>query len=141
MLAVGINGFVANVAVASAGSPMSPNVTGELKPFTEVNCVVKVMDCAWTMLREVGIVVIKKSGGGLMDNVIGFVCVMPAELLVTVSGNVPVIAVGCVVMVNTVLAFGASGFVANAATAPVGNPKTLRFTGALNPLTEVRKVV
>ena len=44
VLAVGVSGFVANVAVASAGSPRSPNVTGELKPFTEVSCVVKVMD-------------------------------------------------------------------------------------------------
>lgn len=41
---VGVNGFVANVAVASAGSPRSANVTDELKSFTEVSCVVKVVD-------------------------------------------------------------------------------------------------
>ena len=82
-----------------------------------------------------------KSGEAEIESVIAFVRVMLPELLVTVSGNVPVSTVGWVVTVRTVLAVGVMGLLANWADAPVGNPDTPSVTAELNPFTDVSCVV
>lgn len=55
----------------------------------------------------------------------------------TVSSHVPTVAVGCVVMVRTVLALGVTGFVSKVAFVPAGRPDTLNRTDEVNPFVAV----
>ena len=54
-----------------------------------------------------------------------------------VSGQAPTVAVSCVVIVRTVLAFGVTGFMLKVAFAPVGRPETLNTTDEVNPFVAV----
>ena len=72
-------------AVTPVGAPETERLTVPANPFRDVKVRVEVPELPWAIVRDVGEVLIEKSGGGETVSEMGVLCVKAPLVPVTVS--------------------------------------------------------
>ena len=131
---VEVVGFVPKLAVIPEGRPEADRVTLPANPFTLLTVTVLLPVPPWVTETLVGEAESEKSGaaGAFTVSEIVVVCVRAPEVPVTVTVELPVVAVELAVRVNTLVEV--VGFVPNVAVTPAGKPEAERLTLPVNPL-------
>lgn len=134
-----VNEDLDRLAETPFASPETVRLTVPAVP-TAVVLMVTVDEPPLEIVRVGGLALIVKSllvEAGLTVRLTGVVSVVPSEVVpVTVTENVPVVAVDVAVNVRTDVPLPLTGLVPNAAVTPEGRPEALRVTPELSvPLT------
>ena len=128
---VPVVGLVVKEAVTPAGSPEAVRVTLPVKPAIGLTVTVLVPDAPCCTVRLEGDTERLKSGGCGIVRLIGVACVRAPDTPVTVTVDVPNVALLLAVKVTTLVPV--AGFVPKAAVTPVGRPVALRVTFPVKP--------
>jgi len=136
---VPVAGLVPNAAVTPLGNPDAERVTLPVNPPTSLTVIVSVAVLLCVTVTALAEGASVKLEAGLTVSAIAVDAVREPEVPVTVTVDVPAVAVLLAVNVSTLLPV--VGLVPNAAVTPLGKPDAARVTLPVNPPTSVTAIV